>query len=378
MPKKSQVKGILPYTLSLFTGLDRVLLLVVVALSVFGLVAVFNSSVVSAFRDFGNQYHFVRDQAKYLAVGLMAMVVISFVDYHVWYRFAIPLLVATLIFLVAVFIPGIGVHALGAKRWLNFGLFTFQPTELAKLALVAYLSAWFTFREKGRLLPFLVLLSVVLGLVILQPDLGTAVIIMTIAGILYFISGAPIWHFLLLVPIALIGVGAVAVVAPYRLARLTTFLNFNADPLGSSYHVRQILVALGSGGWWGVGLGKSRQKYAYLPEANTDSIFAIIAEEIGFLGGLVVIAAFVIITLRALRIAKFAPDKFGQLLGSGVAIWFTTQSLINLSAMVVLIPLTGVPLPLISYGGSNLVSILVGMGILLNISRHLKVGVKKR
>ena len=352
------------------TGFDPFLIAAIIGLSLFGLIAIFNSSVVAAFRDFGDQYHYVRDQSAYLILGVIVMFALAFFDYHRWYKLSIPLLLTTLIFLLAVFIPGISIQALGAKRWLNFGAFALQPTEFAKFALVIYLSAWFSEKEKGRLGAFLILLSVVLGLVILQPDLGTAVIISLIALILYFVSGGPIWHFLLMIPIAFLGVGALAIVSPYRLARVTTFLNPHTDPLGTSYHIRQILISLGVGGWFGLGLGRSRQKYAYLPEANTDSIFAIIAEEIGFLGSLALLGVLLFVIYKAFMIARHAPDRFGQLLATGVGVWFAVQTLINLSAMVALVPLTGVPLPLISYGGSNLIAMLAGFGILLNVQRQ--------
>lgn len=357
---------------------DKPLILAILALATFGIVAVFNSSVVSAYRDFGDQYHYVKDQALYLVVGVVLMFLVASIDYHRWYKLAIPLLVTTLILLLVVFIPGIGVTALGAKRWVNFGFFILQPTELAKLALVIYLSAWFTFKERGRLFPFLIFLSMVVGLIILQPDLGTAVIITAIAGVLYFISGVPLTHVFVLIPLVIIGIGFLAIAAPYRLIRITTYLNPDVDPLGSSYHIRQILLALGSGGLFGLGLGKSRQKYEYLPEANTDSIFAIIAEEIGFFGSLLLILGFVLVIYRAYIISRRAPDRFGQLLSMGICIWFAFQTIINLSSMVALLPLTGVPLPLISYGGSSLISLLIGFGILLNIGRQANLRPLKR
>jgi len=351
-------------------GADKPFLFALVGLSLFGLLSVFNASVVSAFRDFGNEYHFIQNQATFLLVGFILCFVISRIDYRKWYGLAIPLLFVTLVLLLAVFIPGIGVGALGAKRWINLGFTTLQPTEFAKLALVVYLSAWFSNRERGRFLPFLTLLGILVGLVILQPDLGTAIIITIIALVLYFISGAPFVHFGLLVPVVATALGILAIAAPYRFARVTTFLNPNADPLGSSYHVRQILLGLGSGGWFGVGLGKSRQKYEYLPEANSDSIFAIIGEEIGFIGAVVLICIFVFFIYRIFAISRRAPDRFGQLLASGIGSWLAIQTLINLGSMVSLIPLTGVPLPLISNGGSNLLALLIGFGIVLNISRQ--------
>ena len=351
-------------------GVDKPFLFALVGLSLFGLLSVFNASVVSAFRDFGNEYHFIQNQATFLFTGFVLCFIISRIDYRKWYGLAIPLLFVTLVLLLAVFIPGIGVGALGAKRWINLGFTTLQPTEFAKLALVVYLSAWFSNRERSRFLPFLTLLGILVGLVILQPDLGTAVIITIIALVLYFISNAPLVHFGLLVPVVAAGVGILALAAPYRFARVTTFLNPNSDPLGSSYHVRQILLGLGSGGWFGIGLGKSRQKYEYLPEANTDSIFAIIGEEIGFVGAVVLISVFIFLIYRIFAISRRAPDRFGQILACGVGSWLAVQTLINLGSMVSLIPLTGVPLPLISNGGSNLLALLIGFGIVLNISKQ--------
>lgn len=356
--------------LRVFQGIDKSLLFSLIGLCVFGLIAVFNSSAVSAFRDFHDQYHYIKDQGLYLTVGLVGLIIVSTVDYKKWYKFAVPLLFMTILFLIAVFIPGIGVKIMGAKRWINLGFTLIQPTEFAKLIIVIYLSAWFAYKEKGRFMPFMVFLGLILGLIVLQPDLGTGVIILGIAAVLYFVSGAKLTYFLYLIPIIIIGIGILAIVVPYRFARVTTFFNPNYDPLGTSYHYRQVLIALGSGGLFGVGLGKSRQKFEYLPEANTDSIFAIIAEEVGFFGSLVFILIFVYISYRCFLIARQAPDKFGQLLATGIGSWFAIQSIMNLSSMVGLLPLTGIPLPLISYGGSNLISILIGFGIVLNISRQ--------
>lgn len=350
--------------------LDRWFLLIVVALSLFGILMVYDSSVAIAIRDFGTPYYFVREQLKWLILGGIALFIFSRIDYHIWKRLALPLLLVTLVLLAAVFLPGIGVRALGAHRWLNVGLFILQPAELAKLVLVIYLSAWFSRDEKDRFMAFLLLVGMVLGLVILEPDLGTAVIILSIALILYFLSGAPVVQFLLLLPVLLVGITGLAVMAPYRFRRLTTFFNPESDPLGASYQIRQILLALGSGGWLGVGIGQSRQKYEYLPEANTDSIFAIIGEEVGFIGALAVLVLFIFLIWRGFRIGKGAPDVFGRLLALGISSWIGMQTLINLAAMVALLPLTGVPLPLVSYGGSSLIILLSGLGIVLNISKH--------
>ena len=351
-------------------GPDRWLTISVVLLSLFGVLMVFDSSVAIAIRDFSDQYYFAREQLKWLVVGLIGFTVASLVPYKLWHKLALPILLVTLFLLIVVFIPGVGVRALGANRWINLGLFILQPAELAKLAMVIYLSAWFSAQEKGRFGAFLLLIGMVVGLVILEPDLGTSIILVSIALSLYFFSGAPLVHFLLLVPVlAACGI-LLAVTSPYRAQRLLTFFNPQHDPLGASYQVRQGLLAFGSGGLTGVGIGKSRQKYEYLPEANTDSIFAIIGEEIGFVGAAAVLGGFLFIISRGFRIATRAPDTFGRLLVLGVASWVGVQTCINIAAMVALIPLTGVPLPFISYGGSSLIILLFAMGIVSNISRY--------
>lgn len=351
-------------------GIDRLLFIAVVFLSLFGVLMVYDSSVAIAIRDFGNQYFFVAEQVKWLGVGLVSLLVFSFIDYRRLYPLAVPLLLITIALLIGVFLPGLGVHALGARRWVNLGFTTLQPAELAKFTLVLYLSAWFATKERERFTSFLLLLGMVVGLIIIEPDLGTSIIVVTIAMLLYFFSDAPLGHFAALIPVLVGGILLLAVVSPYRFARLTTFVNPQKDPLGSSYQIRQVLLALGSGGWLGVGIGKSRQKYEYLPEANTDSIFAIIGEEIGFVGALVFIGAMAFVVWRGFRIAKNMNDPFGRLLALGISCWIGVQTTINLGAMVALLPLTGVPLPFISYGGSSLIIILTAVGVLLNVSRQ--------
>ena len=352
------------------TSADRWLVIAVIVLSLFGVLMVYDSSVVIGIRDFSDQYYFVREQLKWFAVGIVVFIACAKMGYRVWYKLALPLLFITLLFLIAVFIPGLGIHALGAHRWINFGLFVLQPAELAKLTMIIYLAAWFSHPEKSRFFSFLLFLAMVVGLVMLEPDLGTSMIILSIAMLLYFFSGAPIKHFSLLIPLIIFAIVGLAVVAPYRLQRLTTFINRHDDPLGASYQIRQVLLGLGSGGWTGVGIGKSRQKYEYLPEANTDSIFAIIGEETGFIGGAIVIFSYMFIVWRGFRIANRISDPFGRLLALGISSWVAVQTIINLGAMVALIPLTGVPLPFISYGGSSFIILLSAMGIVTNISKE--------
>ncbi|MEK7592704.1 MAG: putative lipid II flippase FtsW [Patescibacteria group bacterium] len=352
---------------------DMPFLLMVIALSLFGVLMVYNSSVALAIRDFSDPLYYVKEQIKWLVIGFISLYICSRVRYTFWREVAVPILIGTLVLLFAVFLPGIGVSALGARRWISLGFTVFQPAELAKLSLIFYLSAWFTSRENGRLSSFLTLLCLVVGLVVLEPDLGTAMIITSVGVFMYFLSGSPLRHFAILVPILVAVVLLLAVISPYRFARLTSFLHPEKDPLGSSYQMRQSLIAFGSGGLTGIGLGKSRQKYEYLPEANTDAIFAIIGEELGFIGTASVVGMYLLILWRAFAIARNAPESFGRLVALGISSWIGIQSSLNFSALVALVPLTGIPLPLVSYGGSSLIVLLSGIGILLNISRYRKI-----
>ena len=344
----------------------------IVPLSLFGLLMVYNSSVAMAIRDFGNQYYYLQEQAKWMVLGLVIFFIFSLIDYRLWKRIAFPIMIGTIGLLCIVLIPGIGIQALGAKRWINLGFFVLQPAEFAKLSLIIYLSAWFSGKGSQRLLSFLLLLGVFVGLIMLEPDLGTAMIIILTSLAMYFFSGAALQQFLFILPVIGIGAASLALFSPYRFKRLLTFLNPEQDPLGASYHIRQAIIAIGSGGLFGLGLGQSRQKYEYLPEANTDSIFAIIGEELGFIGCVALIAVYLFILWRGFRIARRTEDPFGRNLALGITTWIGIQTIINISAMVALIPLTGVPLPFISYGGSSLIIIFAACGILVNISRFVR------
>lgn len=349
---------------------DFTLLVGVAILTIVGLLMIYDASSYVAFRDFGDKYRYIKDQIYWVFIGFGALFAASVFNYHKYYNLALPILLGAILLLFLVFVPGIGFEALGARRWISLGFFVLQPAELVKLALTIYLAAWFSTREKGRFIAFLLLIGLVILLVLLQPDMGTAVVILGEALILYFLSGGSILHILGLIP--LIGLGGLGLILlePYRAARLTTFLNPNQNLETASYHLRQILIALGSGGLLGVGIGNSLQKYAYLPEATTDSIFAIAAEEIGFVGvvGLILVMLFII--YRGFYIALHAKDNFGRLLAGGITSFIAIQIIVNLGAQTALIPLTGVPLPFISYGGSALTVNLISIGILLNISRQ--------
>jgi cell division protein FtsW len=355
---------------------DRILFWLTIGLTIFGVIMVYNASVVEAYRDFLDKYYYLKYQAIWAFLGTLVMISLSFFNYKNLKKLSPLLFIINIIFLILVLIPGIGLKIKGASRWLNFGVFGFQPAELIKLTLTLYLS--YLFSHKKAFWQFIFLIGLVAGLVMLQPDLGTTIVILTTAFLLYFAAGA---LFLELLPLTLGGflIGLLLVLtSPYRKNRLLTFLDPMRDPLGASYHIRQVLIALGSGRIFGVGLGQSRQKYEYLPESTTDSIFAIIAEETGFIGGAIVILVFLMVIYRGFAIAQNSQEQFSRLLATGITCWLGVQSMLNLGTMVALVPLTGVPLPFISYGGSSLIVTLAGIGILLNISRFQIIQKKKR
>lgn len=350
--------------------LDVLLLILVVFLTLFGLFMIYDASAYVAFRDFGDKYHYIKDQIYWAALGFFFMILFSFFDYKKLYNFSLPILISAIVLLGLVFVPGVGVSALGASRWVDFKLFVLQPSEFSKLALAIYLAAWFSNKEKGRLPAFLLLLGLLLGLVIAEPDMGTAVIILSQSLAIYFLSGVNPLYFGILIPLFAVLGFILIKVSSYRTERLASFLNFSGDPQTFSYHVKQILIALGAGGLTGVGIGNSLQKYAYLPESATDSIFAIIAEEFGFIGSVFILFLFVLVIWRGFYIALKTKDKFGKLLAGGITTYLGVQALINLSSQTALLPLTGIPLPFISYGGSALIVSLSAIGILLNISKQ--------
>lgn len=340
------------------------------ALTLFGLLMVYDASSVIAFNLFGDKFSYIKNQLVWAVLGFVALFVFYRVDYKKLYNLALPLLVIALLLLIMVFLPGVGSGAKGANRWVDFGFFNLQPAEFVKLGLSIYLAAWFSHKEKGRFFSFLLLMGAILFLVMLEPDMGTATIILFESAIVYFLSGGNILQFFLGAPI----VGAIGffyiMMEPYRLHRLTSFLNLGNSLNDTSYHVKQILIALGSGGIFGLGIGNSIQKYAYLPENVTDSIFPIIAEEFGMIGSVILILIFFALIWRGIYIAGKAKDGFGKLLAGGIISFIGIQVLVNMAAMTALVPLTGVPLPFISYGGSALVIDLASIGILLNISKQ--------
>ncbi len=345
------------------------LFLAAVFLSILGIFILYESSTYTALLSIGDKYYFARNQGIWFVIGLAVCFVVSKISYKTYYKMALPLLLGSLALLVLVFFPGIGVSLKGAHRWLNLGFTVMQPSEILKITLTIYLAAWLSIKEKSRFIAFLLLLGLSVFLVIIEPDMGTAFIIAATATIVYFLSGAPIRDLLLIFAVLLIGGLALIKIEPYRMARLTAFSNFSVNDLSkTSYHVKQVLIGLGSGGLTGVGFGNSIQKYAYLPESTTDSIFAIFAEEGGFIAATILIIIFGVFSALGFMVAVSSPDNFGKLLASGITCFLAIQAFINLASQVVLIPLTGVPLPFISYGGSSLIINFAAIGILLNIS----------
>jgi cell division protein FtsW len=348
---------------------DRWFFLFPLILSLFGLFMIFDASSAASLADFGDKFYFLKHQAVWLALGLGLFFFCAFLDYRVLRKIALPFLAVSWLFLLLVLIPGIGREIYGGRRWLQLGpVGGFQPGELVKLSLIIYLAT--LLEKKKAFVPFLLIAGVTLGLLLLEPDLGTASVVVATAFCLYFSAGASLKEIGGLVGLGLAATPLLIWLSPYRRERLLTFLNASRDTEGASYHVRQVLIALGSGGIFGRGLGQSRQKFLFLPEVTTDSIFAVIAEEFGFLGAFALIFLFFLLVFRGLKLAIGLKDPFAQLLSAGIIFSLGFQVLVNLGAMVSLIPLTGVPLPFISYGGSSLVVSLAGMGLVYNISRH--------
>lgn len=340
-----------------------------------GLVMIFSASTTKTFVNIGDPYYYLKRQALWSVLGVAGMLVAANFDYWRLRPMAKFILGVSIFLLLVVLIPGVGQGPSGTKRWIDFGFTRFQPSELQKLALCIFLA--YLLSQPGRsrsfrfgIVPVVALAGVVFGLILLQPDLGTAVACgLTIAAVL-FVAGANLWH-LAGLAIASVPVMYFAIFsAEYRRQRFLAFLNPWADPLDTGFHIIQSLYALGSGGLFGLGLGEGRQKFFYLPEQHTDFIFAVIGEELGFIGTAAVVALFAFLAWRGYRIAVRAPDAFGCLLAAGITSMIVLQAAVNVGVVTASIPVTGIPLPFVSFGGSSLLFSMTGVGILLNISRH--------
>ncbi len=349
------------------------LLTIPIIMSLIGLVFIFEASSVRAISETGNSLHYFKLQATWLVLGLGLLIFFSRFDYKNLYFLSFISMAVSILLLVVVLIPGIGFSAGGARRWIDFGFFNVQPTELTKFSVIVYLASWFKSHEKRRFLSFLSLIGFLLFLIILQPDMGTAIIVMMLSLIIYYLAGMSLTKLFLMAPVAIGAIYLLIKSSPYRYNRLMAYIDPSSDPLGIGYHINQILISLSNGGLIGSGFGASRQKYLFLPEAHTDSIFAIIGEEYGFIGGAILIALYFVFVYKIYHLIRLAPDKLSKLLAGGIFAFFNLQVIINLAAMTGLFPLTGVPLPFISYGGSNLLISFALIGILLNIEKKVRL-----
>ncbi|MCR8983879.1 stage V sporulation protein E [Brevibacillus laterosporus] len=352
---------------------DFVIIFVTLFLLGIGIVMVYSASAVFAQHKFQDPYFFTKRQIIFAILGIVSMYVMMNIDYWVWKKWAKAGFIVSLALLVVVLVIGREVN--GSKSWLGFGSFGIQPGEFAKFGVAAFLARWLSDNQKNivyfkkGLFPALIIPVACFGLIMLQPDLGTGSVLMGMAILMIFASGARISHFVGLGMFGIIGFVGLVLSAPYRMARITSFLDPWSDPLGSGYQIIQSLYAIGPGGLLGLGLGESRQKFSYLPEPYNDFIFSIISEELGFVGGTLVLLLFLLLLWRGMRVAITAPDLFGNLLALAIIGMIGIQVTINVGVVTGMFPVTGITLPFLSYGGSSLTLMLTQVGILLNISR---------
>jgi cell division protein FtsW len=356
---------------------DYLITLVVAVLTGAGLVFVYSASFAIGLREFDNVNFFITRQAIGASIGAVAMFILARMDYQILARWSPLILLAALIGLLLVLMPGIGSNVYGSQRWIQLGpLPPVQPSEFAKLAMVIYIAAWLA--AKGDqvkqlslgVVPFVLMVGLVGGLIMLQPDMGTFLVIVLTTTTMFFVAGAALGHVITLAASGLAGGFLLILVEGYRADRLMAFLKAEEDPDGRGFQILQLLIALGSGGVRGLGIGESRQKFFYIPGAHTDGIFAIVGEELGFIGALIIIALFVALVFRGFQTAVRARDEFGYLLAIGVTCWIAYQTVINVGGITRSLPLTGIPLPFISYGNNALIATMAAVGVLLSVSRY--------
>jgi len=358
------------------TKVDKYLLIVTVLMATLGVIAVADASAPQALSVFNDKFHFAKQQIIWYAAGIILLFVASRIKYTFWEKIALPLFFINILLLIAVLIPNIGFKALGARRWINLGFFSFQPSEIIKFSVILYFAK--LAKSKKGIYSYLIPLMLVSLLIMLQPDLGTTMVFVVISMILIFLTGVNIIQFIGISVLGIISSLLLIITSNYRRQRLLTYIKRGSNPLKEGYHIRQILLSLGLGGFWGVGLGASRQKFLFLPEAAGDSIFAVIAEEVGFIGASIIIFLFVFYIIRGFKISVNTKDIFAKLLAAGIASWVSIQTIVNLGSMTAVLPLTGIPLPFFSYGGTSLVMLMLATGILLNISRYAEEKRRKK
>jgi cell division protein FtsW len=354
---------------------DYLLLIGALLLVLFGFLMVLSATTMESISS-GDPAYYLKKQSLYVIAGLLAMYAGYRIDYSSYRKYSGAFIGAAFVMLLMVFVPVLGRSAGGASRWIDLGFFSFQPSEVVKLALILYLAD--ALSRKGDsikyfwkgLFPLLLVVGVFCAMILAQPDLGTVIVIFANSVFMMYIAGARLSHILYLLPPALAGVALLSFMSPYRWRRITAFIDPWKDPHGTGFHIIQSLIAIGSGGIFGFGAGNSRQKFLYLPEQYTDFIFSIICEELGFIGAAALIVLFVFLISRAIRICRQAPDAYSRLVAGGLAGYIALQALINIGVATGSLPTTGIPLPLISYGGTSLVVTLFSVGVMLNISSY--------
>lgn len=355
---------------------DRLFLIFLLVLICFGLVALISASAPLGYAKYNDAYYFVKRQLLFgLLPGLAAFIILAKINYSIVERWSYVFYGFSLLLLVLIFAPGLGMVINGQRSWLHFFGYNFQPSEFVKITTIILLAHLLTYKNydwqnwRQSLLPILAFISPTFILILLQPDIGTVSILAVIVFVMLFIGKVPAKYLAILGALAIVAFGALVYIAPYRANRLTTFLHPELDPQGQGYQINQAFLAIGSGGWLGLGLGHSRQKFQYLPEVNNDSIFAVIAEELGFVVSAALVMFVLAIGWRGFKIASACNNEFGRLAAAGIIVWFLTQSFLNIGAISGVFPLTGVPLPFVSSGGSALLIMLAAMGLVANISK---------
>lgn len=357
---------------------DLWLIIATGGLLVIGVLMVYSASAVMSYHKYGDALYFAKRQLLFAVLGVFAMFWVARLDYATWRKWSNVGLIVCFFLLVIVLIPGVGLLRGGARSWLGIGAFSIQPSEFMKLAMIVFLAHWLADRQrelvrfKSGLVPPLAILTLAFALIMLQPDLGTGTVLFATGLTMIFIAGMRIKHLVAMTFVAVCGFVALVASAPYRIKRITAFIDPWQDPLGSGYQIIQSLYAIGPGGLMGVGYGMGKQKHLYLPEPQTDFIFSVAAEELGFLGGATIIVLFAVLVWRGIRTAFNAPDLAGALIAVGITGMIGIQAIINIGVVTGAFPVTGITLPFLSYGGSSLTLSLVAVGVLLNISRYTR------
>lgn len=357
---------------------DIILMIIAGVIILFGLAMLSSATSAYAYQKFGDSYYFFKRQLFGLGLGAACFYIFSNIDYNRWRKYAFWFLIFSIFLLLLVFIPGLSANYGKARSWINVFGFSLQPSELVKISFLLYLAAWLESREKKLgdvskgIGPFVAVLGFIGFLMILQPDIGTLAIITITSLAVYFVGGGNVKQILAIMLLGIISIFIMVKIMPYQANRFKCFSNPEWSSSDVCYQVNQSLIAVGSGGLFGRGLGASRQKYMYLPEVSGDSIFPIIGEEVGFIFSSTLVMLYIFLFYRGYNIAKNAPDNFGRILAIGIVTWLVIQAIINIGGMINMMPMTGVPLPLVSYGGSAMVAALIAIGILVNISKYTK------